>query len=368
MIRKSYFAALTAFLVILVIFAAVMLSSGRRGNTTEELLSLGERFLIELEFEQALVHFMQVIEIDPMNVQAYIGTAQAYIGLEQKNNAINILRLGIERTGNLSIAWAWINLDPYSSQSYLNIAELFMSISNIDAAIEVMCDGLLQTGCNDIREKLYSLGVYDPDEMLLYEMTDSINNQEPFGLTHLQTWGLLPSTLSFDLQEVFDIDINYLRNARENWGVTFGRYQTSCCGYVEFFEGGNRVSHGGAIDLNFDNHDRITRFHHTAHRFEGDCIHGFWPFIPMGTSLIYVLEMFRNDSLQALEFTENNIQSTSDIILYSVQTPDSYFSGTLSFPTLNYHFSGFGFTVTLTVIFDTETATVRDIIIIYVYE
>ncbi len=49
-------------------------------NTPSELLSLGEKYLSELDYEQALVQFLKVVEIEPMNERAYLGAAEAYIG------------------------------------------------------------------------------------------------------------------------------------------------------------------------------------------------------------------------------------------------------------------------------------------------
>ena len=61
-----------------------------------ELLDLGERYLLELNFEQALVHFVNLIEIEPMNPRGYTGAAEAYIGLGNIDSAIVILRQGLE--------------------------------------------------------------------------------------------------------------------------------------------------------------------------------------------------------------------------------------------------------------------------------
>lgn len=62
------------------------------------LLSLGNRFLLELDYEQALVQFLRVIEIEPMNPRGYEGAARAYIGLERYDDAADILQTGVELT------------------------------------------------------------------------------------------------------------------------------------------------------------------------------------------------------------------------------------------------------------------------------
>jgi tetratricopeptide (TPR) repeat protein len=68
--------------------------------TVDELISLGEKYLLDLNYEQALIQFNKVIEIEPMNVRGYTGAAEAYIGLEQLDEAIAILQRGLEIIDN----------------------------------------------------------------------------------------------------------------------------------------------------------------------------------------------------------------------------------------------------------------------------
>ena len=62
--------------------------------TAAELIDLGEKYLLELNYEQALVQFLAVIEIEPMNPRGYTGAAEAYLGLGQSDNAVMVLRDG----------------------------------------------------------------------------------------------------------------------------------------------------------------------------------------------------------------------------------------------------------------------------------
>ena len=63
--------------------------------TVNELLELGEKYLLDFDYEQALVQFLRVIEIEPMNTRGYTGAAEAYIGLGQIDEAIAILQDGL---------------------------------------------------------------------------------------------------------------------------------------------------------------------------------------------------------------------------------------------------------------------------------
>lgn len=66
--------------------------------TVDELISLGEKYLLDLNYEQALVQFNKVIEIEPMNARGYTGAAEAYMGLEKFDEAVAVLQKGLEQT------------------------------------------------------------------------------------------------------------------------------------------------------------------------------------------------------------------------------------------------------------------------------
>lgn len=86
--------AVVITIVILTMFSAC--SKGEKALTTSELLGLGEKYLLEMNYEQAVAQFLKVIEIEPMNPRGYIGAAEAYVGSGQVDDAINILKKGLE--------------------------------------------------------------------------------------------------------------------------------------------------------------------------------------------------------------------------------------------------------------------------------
>lgn len=88
--------------IILVGIAVFTLTA--RGNTTikkvEELLDLGNKYLIEQDYEQAIATFQKVIEIDPKCEEAYMRLADAYIGLGDYETACDVIKKGVEQTGS----------------------------------------------------------------------------------------------------------------------------------------------------------------------------------------------------------------------------------------------------------------------------
>ena len=62
--------------------------------TAAELLDLGEKYLLDLNYEQALVQFLKVIEVEPMNARAYLAAAEVYINIGDVDKAIAVLVQG----------------------------------------------------------------------------------------------------------------------------------------------------------------------------------------------------------------------------------------------------------------------------------
>ena len=63
-------------------------------------LELGQRYIEEQDYESAIIAFNQVLEIDPKNVDAYLGLAEAYVGMNDLQTAVNILQKGYDLTGD----------------------------------------------------------------------------------------------------------------------------------------------------------------------------------------------------------------------------------------------------------------------------
>ncbi len=66
-------------------------------------LDLGQKYLLDGNYEQAIIEFNKVIEIKPKNVEAYIGLAEAYAAQGDYDSAISVLEQGYAETGNQSL-------------------------------------------------------------------------------------------------------------------------------------------------------------------------------------------------------------------------------------------------------------------------
>ena len=89
------------FIAICIVFAMSILSSCDKPTAPDaplsaaELLDLGEKYLLEMNYEQAVVVFEKLIEIERRNPRGYTGLAEAYIGIGDIDSAVSVLRDGL---------------------------------------------------------------------------------------------------------------------------------------------------------------------------------------------------------------------------------------------------------------------------------
>ena len=81
---------------VIIILARVGSSDGRRLNHQ---LQLGQKYLEEMDYEQAVVAFNEAIKIDPANEEAYHGLAEAYFRLGEYGNSLECLDVLLEWNG-----------------------------------------------------------------------------------------------------------------------------------------------------------------------------------------------------------------------------------------------------------------------------
>ena len=130
---------------ILIIGLVIAMSPGGGADTAAELLTLGQRYLLELEFEQAIVMFTRVIDIDPRNVEALVGRGTAHI-LWQEN--IPAARADFERA---------LEIDERNVAAWLGIVDIYIRLGEFDRALELARRGYEITGDAALRDKVQDL-------------------------------------------------------------------------------------------------------------------------------------------------------------------------------------------------------------------
>lgn len=95
MIKKISMGLLLLFLV-----SAALCACGKKEEGITEYLSLGQKYLLEEDYDQAIVALEKAIEIDEKCVEAYLGLADAYCGKKDYGQAARVLEEGYLVTGD----------------------------------------------------------------------------------------------------------------------------------------------------------------------------------------------------------------------------------------------------------------------------
>ena len=89
---------------VLALILAFFLPAQTNAKKLEKQLKLGDKYLSELEYEQAVAAYQLALDIDPKSVEAYLGMAEAYIGMNDPAEALRALQKGYDLTQDERIA------------------------------------------------------------------------------------------------------------------------------------------------------------------------------------------------------------------------------------------------------------------------
>ena len=92
--KRSSLRLLAVLLLALTLFTACT----SKATKAQEKIDLGQKYLTELNYTEAVASFTEAIELDPENIPAYMGRAEAYIGLKQYDDAKADYTTAIEKT------------------------------------------------------------------------------------------------------------------------------------------------------------------------------------------------------------------------------------------------------------------------------
>ncbi|MCQ2521944.1 MAG: tetratricopeptide repeat protein [Lachnospiraceae bacterium] len=87
----------TILLIGIAVFIAIMVASAKPERKVAKELELARQYLDEMNYEMAIASYTKVIEIDPKNVEAYLGLADVYIATGDYDEALNVLNEALEK-------------------------------------------------------------------------------------------------------------------------------------------------------------------------------------------------------------------------------------------------------------------------------
>ena len=119
---------------------------GQKAPTWEEQYDLGVKYLSEGNYQEAIIAFTAAIEIDPKRAEAYVGRGDAYIGSGETAENLAAALADYEQAAAL---------DETNPAAYLGMADVYIRMGEYDKALEILRQGLDKTGNDErIAEKI----------------------------------------------------------------------------------------------------------------------------------------------------------------------------------------------------------------------
>ena len=154
--ERMLLAVMVAVLVLAAVIGAAVFFGGRYVRVQQE-LDLGRKYLDELDYEQAVIHFTSAIDIDDRNVPAYLGRGEANLGLEEYEQAEADYTMVIE------------TLQAESVEAYVGRAQAYSGQGKTEEAEEDLQHaqdlGLTEEEAETIREEVLPTGPLTADQV-----------------------------------------------------------------------------------------------------------------------------------------------------------------------------------------------------------
>ena len=139
---------------VIVVLIALMAGIGiynTPDNRLSRQLDLGQRYLEEQNYEQAIMAFNKAIAIDDRCLEAYAGGIEAYQGQGDREGLTNLYERALEVTSELG--------ETELADSMESVVAIYLAADDVygdnpERAMEILEEGLALTGDERIREKL----------------------------------------------------------------------------------------------------------------------------------------------------------------------------------------------------------------------
>lgn len=208
-------AAVAVVATVLIVYAL-----GSDNRKLKAQLDLGYKYLQELNYEQAVAAFTDALEIDDMNVEAYLGLAQGYVGLARQafdagntdealaycEDAKTALEKGIDRTGDST----------GEMQAYID--------NTIIPLIDEINDSLIV----EVVEEPYSI------EFINVSLSELVMSPSVNGVSWLEYGSVDAMRAAFPQMQPRDTDDKYMEWADLGNKEGLVRYYESADGYRQF--------------------------------------------------------------------------------------------------------------------------------------
>lgn len=128
-----------------VIMSVMLCACGQKASAWQEQYDLGERYLSEGNYEEAIIAFTAAIDIDSKQTDAYIGRGDAYIGSGETEENL---------AAALEDYQSALELDDTRADAYLGLADVYIRQGEYGKAQDILEKGFEKTRDQSIADKI----------------------------------------------------------------------------------------------------------------------------------------------------------------------------------------------------------------------
>ncbi len=147
-LKSKLFIAMASLLTVIAATAVISINVSHSVDDLQVKLDLGNKYVSELDYENAIIAYEEALEIDPYCLDAYLGLSDAYLALGQEDMAIEIMEQAKE-------------LLPENVDIYVSLAQLYASQGQTSLAVSILEEGIETTGSDRLKDML---GEYWPED------------------------------------------------------------------------------------------------------------------------------------------------------------------------------------------------------------
>ena len=212
--KKKLIVIIAAALLILLVGAGFGLGIyNSPANRLSRQLDLGQKYLEEMDYEQAKIAFEEAIAIDPKCAEAYLGDADANLGMNRYQDAFDILKQGLDVTaGDETLISDYTRVGMECSETYLGK-------NDYESALNVFDELLIYNSGEDVKSSLGEcvwkyIGVLleEKDYDTILKLSEKYRDLVP-GLDSESITGKIEAGKKFDL--IADRLIQIARNCKD---------------------------------------------------------------------------------------------------------------------------------------------------------
>ena len=122
--------------ILVIVFTLLLCACEKKGTTWQEQYDLGMKYLNEKDYEEAVTAFQVAISIDPKQQPAYIGAADAYVGMAGSGvDGVDVDKCYEVAEENYRKA---LDIDSETEEVYEKLADMYMEKEDPDKTKEVI--------------------------------------------------------------------------------------------------------------------------------------------------------------------------------------------------------------------------------------